>query len=111
MWTLHVDSFSNIKGIGLELVLTSPKGDILEQTISCKFNATNNKEEYKAMITGLSLAKEMVIKQIVVQIDLYLVAHQMQGSQIRDSKMMTYLTKVKEVQFAFEEFIVYQVPK
>ena len=41
------------------MVLTSQDGDVLERSISYGFKATNNEAEYKAMIAGLNLAKEM----------------------------------------------------
>ena len=59
MWTLYMDDLSNFKGCKLGMVLTSPDGDVLERLISCGFKATNNEVEYKPMIAGLSLAKEM----------------------------------------------------
>ena len=61
-WILHVDGSSNRKGSGLGLVLTSPNGDKIEQSIRFGFRATNNEAEYEALITGLSLTREMRIQ-------------------------------------------------
>ena len=68
-WTLHVDGSGNFKGNGPELVLTSPNGDKIEQSIRCGFQATNNKAEYEALITWLDLEKEMGIKKITILSD------------------------------------------
>ncbi|KAK0573370.1 hypothetical protein LWI29_007156 [Acer saccharum] len=62
-WTLSVDGSSNIKESGLGLVLKSPQGDILEQSIHRDFRATNNEAEYEALIIGLDLAKSLDVKR------------------------------------------------
>lgn len=56
-WTIIVDGSSNINGVGIGLVLTSPEGDLIQQAICCGFKATNNEAEYEALIVGLNLAK------------------------------------------------------
>ena len=63
---MSVDGSSNIKGSGLGVVLKSPQGDILEQSIHCEFRATNNEAEYEALIAGLDLAKSLDVKDIQV---------------------------------------------
>ena len=72
-WSLSIDGSSNIKGSGLGLVLKSPNGDIVEQSIHCEFRATNNEAEYKALIAGLDLAKNLNIKNLQVFSDSQLV--------------------------------------
>ncbi|KAK1550949.1 hypothetical protein Q3G72_027475 [Acer saccharum] len=76
-WTLSVDGSSNIKGSGLGLVLKSPQGDIMEQSIHCGFRATNNEAEYEALIARLDLAKSLDVKSIKVLSDSQLVVRQM----------------------------------
>ena len=39
-WTLLVDGSSNVNGSGIDLVLTSPEGDLIQQAIRCGFWAT-----------------------------------------------------------------------
>ncbi|XP_057790809.1 uncharacterized protein LOC131007914 [Salvia miltiorrhiza] len=111
-WKLYVDGCSNMRGSGLGLVLISPQGDMVEQSIRCQFKATNNEAEYEAMLAGLELAKEMKVKRINVFSDSQLVVNQMQGSyQAKDAKMIAYLSKTKELQLSFEEFTLSQVPR
>ncbi|XP_074283274.1 uncharacterized protein LOC141607827 [Silene latifolia] len=52
-WTLFTDGASNVRGIGLGLVLKSPQGDITAEAVSCEFKATNNEAEYEALTAGL----------------------------------------------------------
>ncbi|KAK0592090.1 hypothetical protein LWI29_013139 [Acer saccharum] len=111
-WTLSVDGSSNIKGSGLGLVLKSPQGDILEQSVHCNIRATNNKAKYEALITGLNLAKSLDVKNIQVLSDSQLVVQQMNGFyEARDQRMSAYLTKVKQLQSTFDEFTIQQIPR
>ncbi|XP_057811428.1 uncharacterized protein LOC131025645 [Salvia miltiorrhiza] len=112
IWKLYVDGSSNMRGSGLSLVLISPQGDMVEQSVRCQFKATNNEAEYEAMLAGLELAKEIGVKRINVFSDSHLVVNQMQGSyQAKDAKMIAYLGKTKELQLSFEEFTLSQVPR
>ncbi|XP_057775328.1 uncharacterized protein LOC130994298 [Salvia miltiorrhiza] len=112
IWKLYVDGSSNVRGSGLGVVLSSPRGDNIERSIRCDFKTTNNEAEYEAMIAGLRLAKEIGVKCINVFSDSQLVVNQMQGTfQAKDTKMTAYLGKTKELQSCFEEFTINQVPR
>ncbi|KAK0595504.1 hypothetical protein LWI29_007317 [Acer saccharum] len=111
-WTLSVDGSSNIKGSGLGLVLSSPTGDIMEQSIHCSFRATNNEAEYEALIAGLDLAKSLNVRSIKVLSDSQLVVRQMNGTyEARDRRMSAYLNKVKQLQSTFDKFSIEQIPR
>ncbi|XP_057803713.1 uncharacterized protein LOC131019046 [Salvia miltiorrhiza] len=111
-WKLYVDGSSNVRGSGLGIVLSSPRGDNIERSIRCDFKTTNNEAEYEAMIAGLGLAKEIGVKHINVFSDSQLVVNQMQGTfQAKDTKMTAYLGKTKELQSCFKEFTINQVPR
>jgi hypothetical protein len=43
-------------------VLIPPEGDILNYAIQLDFSATNNITEYKVLVTGLHLAKDLGIR-------------------------------------------------
>ena len=79
-WTLIVDGLSNVNGVGISLVLTSPKGDLIQQAIHCGFKATNNEAEYEALIARLNLAKDMGIKKLDIRSDFQLVVNQLLGT-------------------------------
>ncbi|KAI3695248.1 hypothetical protein L1987_78240 [Smallanthus sonchifolius] len=65
-WTLFTDGASNVRGTGLGIILKSPQGDIIPQSISCEFQAMNNETEYEAQIARLQLAWDMKIKYLQV---------------------------------------------
>ena len=94
-WTLHVDRSSNFEGSGLGLVLISPNEEKIEQSIRFGFQATNNETEFEALIAGLGLAKEMLIKQIKILSDSQLVINQIKSTyRARDLEITTYLKKL-----------------
>jgi ribonuclease HI len=61
-WVMFFDCSYSLKGAGTGVVLIPPEGDILKYAIQLKFLATNNIIEYKELVTGLRLAKELDIR-------------------------------------------------
>ena len=47
-------------------MLISPKREILKYEVKLQFSAMNNKAEYEALLTGLSLAKALRVKNLIV---------------------------------------------
>ncbi|KAF8116125.1 hypothetical protein N665_0021s0016 [Sinapis alba] len=54
-WTHHVDGSSSKQGSGIGIRLTSPTGEVLEQSVRLIFPASNNEAEYEALIACLRL--------------------------------------------------------
>jgi len=63
-WLLHVDGSSSKQGSGVGIRLTSPTGEVLEQSFRLNFKATNNVAEYEALVAGLNLARGLKIGKI-----------------------------------------------
>ncbi|XP_074355306.1 uncharacterized protein LOC141694049 [Apium graveolens] len=98
--------------MGLGLVLKSPQGDMIAQSICCDFKATNNEAEYEALIMGLTIAKDMKIKNIDVSCDSLLVFNHVKGSyEAKDPKMVAYLDITKGLINYFDNFSIEQVPR
>ncbi|XP_074342262.1 uncharacterized protein LOC141679746 [Apium graveolens] len=88
-WTLYTDGASNVSGTGMGLVLKSPQGDMIAKSICCNFKAMNNEAEYEALIMGLTIAKDMKIKNVDVNYDSLLVVNHVKGSyEAKDLKMV-----------------------
>nr|GEU47024.1 reverse transcriptase domain-containing protein [Tanacetum cinerariifolium] len=58
-WTQFVDGSFYIDGSGAGLMLTNPKGAEFTYALRFKFDATNNKAEYEALIAGLRIREQM----------------------------------------------------
>jgi ribonuclease HI len=58
---LYFDGSYTLKGAEAGVVLIPPEGDALKYAIQLEFPATNNIIEYKGLVNGLLLAKDLGI--------------------------------------------------
>ena len=58
---------------GVGLVLQSPTGELMEQTIRLNFSASNNETEYEVMLAELDLALMLVVAKFKVRSDSQLI--------------------------------------
>ena len=65
-WILRVDGASRSSGFGVGLLLQSPTGEHLEQSIRLGFPASNNEVEYEAILSGLVLALALSVSKLWV---------------------------------------------
>ena len=72
-WTLWVDGASRASGSGVVLLLQSPTGEHLEQSIRIGFPASNNEAEYEAILSELDLALALSVSRFRVYSDSQLV--------------------------------------
>ena len=58
---------------GVGLVLQSPTGELMEQTIRLSFSTSNNETEYEVMLAELDLALMLVVAKFKVRSDSQLI--------------------------------------
>ncbi|GJW31022.1 reverse transcriptase domain-containing protein [Tanacetum coccineum] len=103
---------SCIDGSGSGLILTNPKGTEFTYALRFRFDATNNEAEYEALIASLRIAEQIGVKNLQANVDLRLVANQVNGSYIeKEPGMIKYLKKVRALTSTFKEFSIKQVPR
>ncbi|WZZ71342.1 hypothetical protein YC2023_082712 [Brassica napus] len=90
-WILHVDGSSTNKGSGAGVQLQSPTGELIRQSFSFGFAASNNEAEYESLIAGLRLAKAAKAKRVSAYCDSQLVVNQYLGDYVRNDRMDPYL--------------------
>ena len=66
---VQIDGSTTKKVGGARVVLISPEGKTLKYVVRLQFLATNNEVEYEAFLTGLSVAKALGAKSLIVQVD------------------------------------------
>ena len=49
---------------GIDVIVTSPKKDVLKYGVQLQFPATNNEAEYEAVLTSLKIAKALKVKNL-----------------------------------------------
>lgn len=111
-WKLYVDGASRASGSGLGLLLESPTGEYLKQSIRLDFPASNNEAEYEAILSGLNLAVTLNAVKVKVHSDSQLVVGQIQKEyEAKDERMGKYLLKVKELSSQLEEWVIEKIPR
>src|SRR6266536_592959 len=97
-WRMHFDGSKMRTGLGVGIVLTSPKGDKLRYTLQIHFATSNNIAEYEALVHGLRLAKEIGICRVLCYDDLDMVVQQSYGNwDARDANMASYRFLVQQI--------------
>jgi ribonuclease HI len=72
-WTLFFNGSARQQVGGARVILIDPSGDQVKYTVHLEFKATNNMEEYEALIFGLSVALSLGIRQLLVKGDSQLI--------------------------------------
>ena len=54
-----MDGAANQRGLGVELVLVSPKKITIEKSLRLGFLTTNNEAEYEALLMGMVMVQKM----------------------------------------------------
>ncbi|XP_072084385.1 uncharacterized protein [Arachis hypogaea] len=111
-WKLHVDGSSNVTSGGAEVILESQNGVVIEQSVQYEFPVSNNQAEYKALLAGLALTREVGAKVLEVNTDSQVVSSQINGDyQTRDPLLQQYLAKVNKLKEGFERVTIQHVPR
>ena len=70
------------------MVLISPEGEIMKYTTRLQFPATNNEAEYEALLIGLSLARVLETKTLIVQANSQLIIGQVKRDyEVKEERM------------------------
>ena len=94
------------------VVLESPMGEKVCYALRLQFPALNNEAEYKALIAGLRLAKEMGLEQVKIYSDSQLIVNQVNGDyQAKGENMAVYLKIAREQLKGFKWFKIEQLPR
>ncbi|XP_070004093.1 uncharacterized protein [Nicotiana sylvestris] len=100
-----------MKGSGLGIVLKSPTGNIVRQSIETT-KLTNNEAEYEAMIAGLELDKSLGVEVKEAKCDSLLMVNQVNRTfEVREHRMQRYLDKLQITLHRFKEWTLQHVPQ
>ena len=100
-----MDGAVNQRGVGVGLVLVSPKKITIEKSLSLGFSATNNEAEYEALLMGMVMVQKMGGRAVEMFSDSRLIVCQVKGElKARDTRMQEYFGQVRRIQTKFESF-------
>ena len=109
-WTLRVGGASRLSGSGVGLLLQSPTGEHLEQSIRLGFPASNNEAEYEAILSGLDLALALSVSKLRVYSDSQLVVrHVRKEYEAKDERLARYQAKVRDTLQQFSEWTIEKI--
>ena len=112
IWTVQTDGLAMKKVGGAGVVLILPEGETLKYAIRLQFLATNNDAEYEALLTGLSLAKALGAKSLIVQVDSQLIIGQVKGGyEGKEERMQKYLKIFQRLSQHFDSLDFVQIPR
>jgi ribonuclease HI len=91
----------------------SPAQETMSLSYKLEFEATNNVEEYEALVLGLRAAREMGIQEVVVFGDAELVVQQIRNAyQAKHPRLRSYRNEVWDlVDSFFSAFNIYFIPR
>ena len=96
-WMIRMDGSSNQRARGVEVVLQSPEGDLIECVVHLLFPKTNSKAEYEAVLSDLDLAKTTRACSVGIHNDSQvIVGHINRDYKAKGEQMKEYLSMVKE---------------
>jgi ribonuclease HI len=96
LWTMYFYGSLMKTGADAGLLFISPLGKHLCYVLRLHFPASNNVAEYEALVNGLRIAIELVVRRLDARGDSQLVIDQvMKNSHCRDPKMEAYCDEVR----------------
>ena len=100
------------KGSGVGLVLISPKGITIENSLRLGFLATNNETEYKTLLEGMSMVQKLGGKSVNMFSDSRLIVGQVNGElEAKDERMQEYLDQAKHLRSRFDSFSLLHISR
>ena len=94
-WKVYTDGASNRKGVGVGIVLIIPEKIIMEKSLQLGFLVTNNEAEYKALLAGVAMVRQLGGEVVELYFDSRLVIGQVNKDyEAWDERMQGYLAKV-----------------
>lgn len=110
-WQVFVDGSSRLKGSEVGIFLISPSGEEIQISIRLEYKASNNEAEYKAILSGMQVARVVGTTRISVYSDFQLATSQIQGTfSIKEDKMRKYAEAFKNLKTHFLKVQVLQIP-
>lgn len=107
-----MDGASGPEKQGVGLVIKGPEGLEVPKSVKFSFPVTSNVAEYKALISGLELARKVDVWMLNAYSDSNLLVQQMNGEyDIRDPMLKKYMNIVKELAWIFEQLEIEKIPQ
>lgn len=112
LWDMFFDGSRNKNGVGVGVLLISPRGKKYYFSFRLHFGCTNNATEYEALILGLQMAQIRGIKSLKVHGDSDLVVNWIGAqSTTKNNLLKPYMHRAWDLFEGFEAFNISSVPR
>ena len=103
-WKLYFDGAMNNRGVGLGVILVTPKGKTIPMAKKLDFKVTNNMAEYEACIYGVEAALVAGAKDLLVYGDSLLVISQANEEwEVKEERLKPYHGYLKTLMKGFDK--------
>jgi ribonuclease HI len=102
-WIMYFDGALNLEGAIASVLLISPQGEQLKYVLRIHYKASNNREEYEALIHELRIAASLGIKRLLAFGDSKVVIEQVnkEWDCVKDT-MDAYCANIRKLEGHFE---------
>jgi ribonuclease HI len=109
---MYFDGALNLEGAGAGVSLISPQGEQLKYVLQIHYKASNNREEYEALIHGLRIAVSLGIKRLLAFGDSKVVIEQVnkEWDCVKDT-MDAYCAEIRKLKGHYEGIEFQHVPR
>ena len=114
IWSLYSDGASrgNPGLAGAGVVLFDPYGQMATQNLEFLGQTTNNVAEYRGVLLGLKMARNLGIKQIKIYADSELLVRQLNGSyKVKKPHLQSLWQQVQQELQHFKTFEIFHIPR
>ncbi|XP_074337054.1 uncharacterized protein LOC141674236 [Apium graveolens] len=102
-WLLFVHGSPTSDSSGASVLLISPEGFEIKQSIRFNFPSTKNYSEYEAFLAGLRLPKALQVQHLKAHSDSQLIVNQVLGGfVIKSPLMIKYLEEIRTILLEFK---------
>ena len=104
---MRFDGSATTTSNGVGVVLSYEDGDTIHLSFKLRFSCSNNVAEYKAYLTGITIALSIGVKHMRVLGDSNLVVSQVKGDfALREQSLVAYKTWAQRLEQEFQTFSI-----
>jgi ribonuclease HI len=112
LWIVYVDGLATKKNGGAGIVIDTPSGERLYNSLRLEFQVTNNEAEYEVVVAGLRIVQEMGVENVELRSDSQVIVGHIQGEfEAKGEKMKLYLSRVQDMQASLKRFSIVKIPR
>ena len=106
-----LDGLSVTRLGGVDIIMTSPRKDVLKYGVQLQFLATNNEAEYEAVLANLRIVRALGIKNLRLRTNSKLIVGQITNEyEGKKERMKRYLKLMTQIIDEFNDVKFEQIP-